>query len=199
MELADNQLLLVNSHIVTKVVKSQLIVGHIGNVTGIGLLTLLGGHAVQYDADAHSHKTIDLSHPLRVTLGQIIVDRDDVDTAPFKGVEVSGHGCHQGLAFTGTHLGNASLVQDDAADQLHAEGLHVKCTARALADCRIGLHQKVIQRLAILKSLSELLCLAAQFLISQGLHLGTECLNPVNQRADPLDLALTVRPEQFVC
>ena len=33
-------------------------------------------------------------------------------------------GGHQGLAFAGLHLGDAALMEDDAADELHPVGLH---------------------------------------------------------------------------
>ena len=156
MELTDNELFLVDGHIVTQVVKAQLIIGHIGDIACIGRLALLGSHAVENDTDSHSHETIDLAHPLGITLCQIVVDCDDMDAATFKGIEVCGHGRDQRLTFTGTHFGNAALVQDNTADQLHAERLHIERAAGTLADSRIGLDKKVIQGLAVLESFSEL-------------------------------------------
>ena len=42
----DKVVNLIDSHIVTQVIKAQLIVGHISNVAAISLLSLLAGHTV---------------------------------------------------------------------------------------------------------------------------------------------------------
>ena len=126
MKLAQDQILLVNGHVIAQIVKSELVVRHICDVAVISFLPLLAGHTVEDDADRQPHKLIDLSHPLRVTFGQIIVDCDDVDASSLKSIEVGGHGRYERLTFTGPHLRNAALVQNDAADQLHAERLHTE-------------------------------------------------------------------------
>ena len=46
VQIAEHQLLLVNGHIVTKVVKSQLVICHIGNVAGVCLLALGAVHVI---------------------------------------------------------------------------------------------------------------------------------------------------------
>ena len=88
MKLAQNQLLLVYGHVVAEVIETQLVISYIGDVTGIGRLSLLTCHAVEYDPDAKTEETMNLSHPLRVTLGQVIVDRDNLDSLSVKGVQV---------------------------------------------------------------------------------------------------------------
>ena len=80
VQIPKNHLLLVNGHVVPQVIKSQLIIRHIGNVAGIGFLSLLRGHGVEHHAYGQAQKLMDAAHPLRVTLGQIVVDRDDVDS-----------------------------------------------------------------------------------------------------------------------
>ena len=122
-----------------------------------------------------------------------------MDAPSLQGVEVGGHGGDQGLTFTGTHLRDTALVQDNAADQLDPEGLHIQRAARAFADCRISLDQQVIQGLPVLKTLFELFCLRPELLISEGLHGRAERFDLVHQGADPLDLSLAVSTEQLVC
>ena len=46
IQVPQNHLFLIDGHIVAEVVKPQFIVGHIGDIAGIGLLPLLGGHSV---------------------------------------------------------------------------------------------------------------------------------------------------------
>ena len=133
MEPPQDQLTLVDGHIVTQIVKSQLVVGHVGDVASVGFLTFRGGHAVEDNAYSQSQELVDLSHPLRVSFGQVIVDGNDMDALSFQGVQVSRHGGYQRLAFTGTHLGDTALVQDDSADQLHTEGLHIQNSPGRLA------------------------------------------------------------------
>ena len=81
-------------------------------------------HAVDHQAHGEAQEAVDLAHPLAVALGQVVVDGDDVDPLPGQGVEVGGQGGHQGLALAGLHLGDAALVENDAADELHPVGAH---------------------------------------------------------------------------
>ena len=126
MESPQDQLPLIDGHIVTQIIKAQLVVGHIGDVTAVGLLTFRGGHAVKDNAYGQSQELVDLPHPFRVSFGQVIVDGNNMDALAFQRVQVGRHGGNKGLAFTGTHLGDTSLVQDNAADQLYTEGFHIQ-------------------------------------------------------------------------
>jgi hypothetical protein len=40
------------------------------------------------NADAHPEQPVDLAHPLGVALGQVIVDRDDVDTVAGQRIQI---------------------------------------------------------------------------------------------------------------
>ena len=68
MEPPLHQLLLVDDHIVAEIIKSQFIVGHIGDITVILLTALVIVHAVEHDAHRQSQEFMYLAHPLRVTL-----------------------------------------------------------------------------------------------------------------------------------
>ncbi len=59
-------------------------------------------------ADLQAQEAVDLAHPLAVALGQVVVDRDDVDAPARQRVEVGGEGGYQRFALTGLHLGDAS-------------------------------------------------------------------------------------------
>ena len=76
---------------------------------------------------------VDLAHPFGVALGEVVVHRHHVHAAPGERVEIDRQRRHQRLAFAGLHFGNASLVQDHAADELHVE---VPLTERALGRLR---------------------------------------------------------------
>ena len=171
MESALHQLLLVNHHVVAQIVKAQLIVRHIGDITGIGRPSLVIRIPIQDHAYRQPQSLVNLAHPLRVTVRQVVVHRHDMDALSFQGVQVSRKRRHQRLSFTSLHLGDTSLMQDNSADQLHPVMLHAKHTPGRLADSRESLYQQVIQRLAVRQALLEFSCLSLQLLIRKLHHL----------------------------
>ena len=68
---------------------------------------------------------IEGTHPLGVTLSQIVVDGHHVNTITRQGIEEDGEGSHQRLTFTGSHLGNLTLVQYDTAEELYIVVYHL--------------------------------------------------------------------------
>ena len=192
MELTKNQLLFINCHVVTKVVKAQLVVGDIRDITAVLFLSLLAAHAVENNAYGQAHKCVDLSHPLCVTLSQVIVDGDYVHTSSLKGIEVCGHGGNQCLTFTGTHLRDTTLVQDDRADQLHAERFHAERSSCAFANRCIGFRKNVVKGLALRQSLFKFICLGTKCFITQFQHLRTKTLNLFDNRFDSSKFPLAV-------
>ena len=198
VELAENQLLFVDCHVVTQVIKSELIVRHIGDVTGIGRAPLVAVHLIQNHAAGQAHELIRLPHPFAVTLCQIVVDSDDHRAASFQSIEIGRQRRHKRFSFAGLHLGDSSLMKNDAADDLHLKRLHAERSAVALPHRRIGLRQNVVQRLPLLQPLPEFLGLAAEFLIRECGHLIAECEHLIHDRPDSLQLMITVCAENFV-
>ena len=197
MQVSLYQLLLVDNHVITQVIKAQLIVGYISNITVISGTPLISCAAVQNHADGQSQSLMYLAHPGRVTMGQIIVDRNDMDALTLQCVQVSRKGGHQGLSFTCLHLGDTSLMQDNTTNQLYPVMLHTKHTLRSLADSREGLYQQIIQGLAIGQTLLEFFCLSLQFFIRKLLHLRAERFDPIHQRVNQLQLPFTVSTKHF--
>ena len=103
-----------------------------------------------------------------------------------QGVEVGGQDRDEGLAFAGLHLGDASLVQHDAADELNVERAHAQHAPACLARDRKGLGQQIVQRLAVLESLLEFVRLCAKLLVRQGGRLVAECLDLIRDGVDAL-------------
>ena len=129
---------------------------------------------------------MDLAHPLRVTLGQVVVDRDDVDALAFQSVQIGRESRDQGLAFTGLHFGDAALVQDDAADQLYAVVFQTDGALRAFAHESEGFDQDVVQGLAVCQAFLELTGLRLHLFLSHGLHRRTQGFDFIHQRFDAL-------------
>ena len=86
-------------------------------------------------------------HPLRVAPREVVVDGDDVDAAARHRVEHGGERRDQRLALAGAHLRDATLVEDDAADELDVEVAHAERSLHGLAGHREDLRHHVIERL----------------------------------------------------
>jgi hypothetical protein len=170
---------LVGRHVVAQIVEAELVVRPIGDVAGVGFLAVtrrhvlgagLLAHGVERDCegrvvlqhgDADAQPDQHAAVPLRVTLGQVVVDCDQVNAAALDSVEVHRHGRDQRLTFTGLQLGDFALVQDGRADELHVERALAEPTVDRLAHDGEGLGQQVIQRLAVLEALAKLIRLRA--------------------------------------
>ena len=116
----------VDRHVVTEVIEAELVVGTEGDVAVVCLLPGIAVRLVLVDAvHRKSVEHIKRSHPLRVTLGQIVVDGDHMHTLAGKCVQEYRQGCYEGLSFTCRHLRDLTLMEHDAADELHVVVDHV--------------------------------------------------------------------------
>ena len=152
--LALDPLLHLRDHVVTQVVEPELVVGTVGDVGGVGLasrarpqvdqpLVVRGVARLEHvrrvvgdDPDREAQEVVDGPHPLGVAAGQVVVDGDEVDAPAGQAVQRCGQRRDQRLAFARPHLGDAALVQDDAADQLDVEVAHLEGPPHRLAGRR---------------------------------------------------------------
>src|SRR6185503_3852775 len=112
----------VKLHVVAQIVEAEFVIGAVGNVCGVGCLTLEVVHVVLDTTDFETEETMNLAHPLRVARSQVVVDGNHVDTAAAsERVEISRESSDERLAFAGAHLRDFPLVQGNAADELHVE------------------------------------------------------------------------------
>lgn len=108
-----------------------------------------GRHVRDDAADGEPEEAVDAAHPLRVTLRQVVVDRDDVDALARDGVQIGGKGADQRLALTGLHLGDIAEVQRSAAHQLHVVVPLTQHPLGGLAHGREGFRHQVVKALAL--------------------------------------------------
>ena len=114
-----------------------------------------------------------------------------------QGIEVGRENGHEGLALAGLHLGDAALMQDDAAQQLHRVGALAQHPVGGFAHGGEGLGQDVVQRLARGQPPAEALGLAAQFGVGHGFILPLEGFNLRHDGTDGLQLPLGAGAEDF--
>jgi len=135
-------------HVVAQIIKTKFIVGTIGHIGVIGCSSFAVSHPMNNFTDAESQKLIDLAHPFSITGRQIIVNRYQMNPLACEGIEVGGQGGSQGLAFSGLHLGNPALMQNDPAYQLYIIMPLTQDTFCRLPHDGKGFRQKVIKGLA---------------------------------------------------
>ena len=184
-------------HVVAQVVEAELGVSAVGDVGLVGGLLRRRRHAVLNEAGLHAEEAVDLAHPLAVAPGQIVVDGHDVHVVPRDGVQVAGQGGHERLALAGLHLGDLSLVQGHAADELHVEVAKPDGAHGSLAYGGEGLGEQIVQALAGGVALAELLRLSGQLLIGKRLELRFQRVDLIDFGLVALQLLALAHREQF--
>ncbi len=111
--------------VISEVIEAELAVRSVGDVALVLGTALLWGLVVLDDAGGKSQESVELTHALGVAAGEVVVHCHDMDAEPGEGIEINGEGRHEGLSLAGGHLGDASLVEHHAADQLDVEVNHV--------------------------------------------------------------------------
>ena len=197
MKISLYQLLFINYHVVTKVIKSQFVVGDIGNITGVLFPTLIVVHIIQYHTYGQTEEFMDFSHPFCISLCQIVIDGNDVHALSFQCIQISRKCRNKGLTFTGSHLCDTSLVKNDTTDDLYTVVFQSNGTLCTLTDSGICFRKQVIQCLSICQSVLIFLRLCAKLFVSQSLHGRTKCFYFINQRHDSLKLTVAVCTKHF--
>ena len=105
--------------------------------------------------------------PLGVALGEVVVDRDEVDALAGERVQIERQARDERLSFTGLHLGDVALVQDDAAHHLDVEDALVGLAQARLAHGGERLEEDVLELLAVREPLAELDRLPAQLVVGE--------------------------------
>ena len=123
VELSLHLVLLIDAHVVSQIVETELVVRSVRDIGQIGFAALVRRDAVDDAAHGESQERVELAHPFHVALGQIIVDRHHVHAVAGERVQVNGQRRDQRFAFACLHFGDVALVQHDAADELYAEML----------------------------------------------------------------------------
>ena len=118
--LALYQIARVGSHVVTQVVETELVVGTEGDISHICLATSVRVRTMLVDAIyRETVEHIERAHPLRVTLSQVVVHGNDVNTITSQGIQEDRSCTYESLTLTGSHLGNLTLVENDTTEELN--------------------------------------------------------------------------------
>src|SRR5262245_41912876 len=178
-----------HGHVVAQVVEAELRVRPVRHVARICLAPLRERHEVLDEAHRAPELLVDGLRPLGVTLGEVVVDRDEVDTPACEPVEVERLHGDEGLALARLHLCDVALVEDDAAHQLDVEEADADRAPERLADGGVRVEEEVLERLAVLEPLLELGGLAAELVVGQLLEVGLERADVRGLLGEALDAA----------
>ena len=140
---------LVSYHVVSQVIKAELVVGAVGNIRRIGGLARLGVQVVDNQPHGHSQKAVNFAHPLAVVSGQIVVYGNNMHALAGKRVQKGGQRGGQGFALAGAHFRDAALMQHDGAQQLHVEGALTQHAHGGFPHKRVGFRQNCVQILPV--------------------------------------------------
>ena len=214
----------VELHVVAQIVETEFVVGAVCHVRCVGGAALLVIKVVDDDANTKAEKTVELSHPFRVALGQVIVDRNHVHAASTQRVQIHRERGDQRFALTGLHFGDLAFVQNHAADQLHVEVPHVEHAPSSFADngkrfvkqlvenaleqlaalrfdflLPVGICLRLVDDRAetLLNTGAKLRRLAPELLVGELLYLRLKRVDSLHTRLQALDLALVLRPENL--
>ena len=181
-------------HVVAQVVEPELVVRAVGDVALVLLAALGRRHVGEDAADAQAQELVDAAHHLGVALGQVVVDRDEVDAVAGERVQVRGQRADQGLALTGLHLGHVTEVEGGTAHHLHVVVALAQDALGRLAHGGEGLGQQVVQALAVGVALLVLVGEGAQLgvgEVDEVLFDGVDLVRDAVQLAQDLAFACT--------
>ncbi len=179
-------------HVVAQVVKAVFVVGAVGDVGVVGRLLFLARHIRQVDADRQTQEVVELAHPARIAVGQVIIDRHHMHALAGQCVEVNRQRGRQRLALTRAHFRNLAVMQRHAAQHLHIEVAHLHDAFAAFADYRKSFGKDRIKRFARGNTSLELLGFGAQLPVVELFILRL-------QRIDALHgFAVTFKPKILV-
>jgi len=179
-------------HVVTQVVKAELVVRAERHVRRIRRLALGEVHVVRDQTNRESEIAVELAHPLAIAACEVVVDRDHVDALARERIEVDRRGCNEGFALACAHLRDAPLVEADAADQLHVEVPHAEHAARGLAHDGERLGEDFLHRLPLFELLAEFSRVARQLVIREVHHRGLKRVDLLHDLPVARDLLVIV-------
>ena len=102
-------------HVVAQIVKTQFVVRGIGHIRTVRFGFLVFGLLREDHTACHTKLRVDLAHPFAITLGEIVVHRNDMNTSTRERIQIGRKGRDKGFTFAGFHFRDIALVQENAA------------------------------------------------------------------------------------
>ena len=149
-------------HIISQVVKAKFIISTKGNITAISIFTLWEIHIMTHQTYRQAQEVVKASHLDAVTLGQIIINSNNVYTLASQGIQIGWQSSYQSFTLTSTHFCNLALVETNTTHHLHIKMSHAQNTAGSLSNNSKGLWQNIIQSLTLSQTVTEFVSTTCQ-------------------------------------
>ena len=149
-------------------------------------------------SDGQTEEAQNLAHFIRLSLCEVIVDRNDMNAVAAQTVHIRSNACDKCLTFTGSHFSDSALMQNDRTDDLNGERLFAEHAVCCLTDSCQCFDHNIIEGFAVGETLAEFLCLCLQSSIGETLILLIQIQNLLFDRFNFSKLFFTVRAEDFV-
>ena len=187
-------------HVVAQIIEPELIVGAVGDVGGVVDPLLRGALLEPGDDQPHlqAHPVVDPAHPLGVEAGKVVVDRHQVHALAAETIEVGGQGADKGLALSGLHLGHPAEMEGGTAHQLDVEVALTDYPAGGFAHHRESLDEEVVECLATVDAVAELVRLGPQGLVGERLDSGFVGVDVGDEALEGLELLAFTSAEDAI-
>ncbi len=139
---------------------------------------------------------MNFSHPVRITFGQIVVDRNDVNALPFERVEVRRQGRDERFPFARHHFGDLAFVKRAPADHLHVVVAQAQNATPGFAADGERFFEQIVERFAGGEALAEEERLFAQLFVAHRLIFRLESVDRLDARLNFLQRSRVRRTEQ---
>ena len=187
----------IESHIVTQIVKAELIIGTVGDIAIIRILLLRTVLIVDHKTGGQTEEFVNTAHLLAAQPCQIFVDGNDVYTLTGKRIQIRRQGSHQGFTFTGFHLCHTSLMQKNTTEHLHVKGALTQHTVCRLTNEGIRIRKDIVQGGSVCNTALEFGGYLRHLCVRQATVLLRQIVNTDKSGTDFLYLMITVRAKQF--
>ena len=137
-----------------------------------------------------------LTHPLGISLCKIIINSNNMYSLTCKCIEICRTGRNKCLTFSGLHLCDASLMQNNTTDKLYSEMFHAEHSVCSLSDCCKCLRQNVIKCLSVRKTFLKIRCHGLELFVCFCTHRGIKCFDLIHYRINTLKFTLAVCAKQ---
>ena len=190
-------LLLVDHHIVTQVVKPELIVRAVGYICTVSRLLFFSRLSVKYKPGSQSEKFIYPSHLLAVSAGKVIVHGYYVNSPAGQRIKVGGHRGNKRLTFAGLHLGDPSLMKYYTSEELNVKGTFAENAVIGFPYRGKSLGKQRIKRFSCRVSLLEIIRNRAELVVRHIFESLSESLYLIRVFLYFFDLMVAVATENL--
>ena len=128
-----NKAFLIDNHVVTKIIKSELVIGNICDIAVVSFSSRIIFIRIEDNSDCEAEESMNRTHPLSITLCKVIIYSNYMNTFSCKGIEVSRKCRNKCFTFTCSHFRDSSLMEKNTTHKLYPKVLHTEYTECSLS------------------------------------------------------------------